>query len=76
MNAAEIILLVVMCLAFAAALGVIIYNVVKGKSCCGDCDGCTGCHKTEKGGSVCDGRCEHCAERLQNAKANGDKESD
>ncbi|MDE6618676.1 MAG: hypothetical protein K2K13_06600 [Clostridiales bacterium] len=63
MNAAEIILLVVMCVAFVAALGVIIYNLVKGKSCCGDCDGCSGCHKSKAktSESKCDGHCPHCA---------------
>ncbi|MDE5592342.1 MAG: hypothetical protein K2I75_00135 [Clostridiales bacterium] len=74
MNAAEIILLVVTCVAFAAALGVIIYNVVKGKSCCGDCDGCSGCHKTKKGESACDGRCAHCLAHMQNANASDDKD--
>ena len=70
MNAAEIILLVVMCVAFAAALGVIIYNLVKGKSCCGDCDGCSGCKsKAQTTESKCDGHCSHCLAHMQGGGA-------
>lgn len=49
MSAWEIVLLVVVCVAFAIALGVIIYNKIKGKNSCG-CDGCLSCG----------GKCPHC----------------
>ena len=60
MNGAEIVLLVVLCVAFAIALGVIIYNLVKGKSCCGDCEGCSGCHAKKKRDNGSSGGCPHC----------------
>ena len=51
MGAAEIAIIVVVCVAFAAAVGDVIYRKVKGKGGC-DC-GCSGCphngacHKTD-----------------------------
>ncbi|MCH5153686.1 MAG: hypothetical protein J1F71_00595 [Clostridiales bacterium] len=52
MNGWEIAILAVLCLAFFVAVGVIIYNKIKGKSCCGDCKCCKRCtaykQKTEK----------------------------
>lgn len=51
MNAIEIIVLALVCAAFAFAVGYLIYRKVKGKSGC-DCGGCSGC-------SSC-GSCPHC----------------
>lgn len=52
MNGGEIAILVSVCLAFAVAVGVIVRNKIKGKSCCGDCKCCKRCtaykQKTEK----------------------------
>lgn len=61
MNGAEIILLVVLCVAFAVAIGVVIYNAVKGKSCCGDCKECSGCHAKKKHSTGDAGGCPHCS---------------
>ena len=49
----EILILVVVCVGFVAALGVSIYNKIKGKT---GCD-CCGSGKTSGG---CDGCCAHC----------------
>ncbi|MDE7453260.1 MAG: FeoB-associated Cys-rich membrane protein [Clostridia bacterium] len=47
MNGWEIAVLVIVCAAFAAAVGFMIYRKIKHKGGCCDCgcDGCTGCSK-------------------------------
>ncbi|MDE6294170.1 MAG: hypothetical protein K2L88_06085 [Clostridiales bacterium] len=78
MNGAEIVLLVVLCVAFAVALGIIIYNLVKGKSCCGDCEGCSGCHAKKKNSDSAgsgNGKCPHCTACLHDHAAAQDKDN-
>ena len=58
MSGSDIVLLVVFCVAFAVAVGIIIYNKVKGKSCCDDCGGCD---KSKKNDTACNGHCAHCS---------------
>ena len=48
MNGWEIAVLVVVCISFAVALGIIIRNKIKGKSCCGDCKCCSCCAKKKE----------------------------
>lgn len=46
----EILALVVICVAFAVALGVTLYNKIRGKSGCdcgGACSSCGGCDRSE-----------------------------
>ena len=69
MSGSDIVLLVVLCVAFAIAVGIIVYNKVKGKSCCGDCNGCSGCGKEKKeSDTACDGQCSHCSACVANAE--------
>ena len=60
MNGWEIAILVIVCLAFATAVGIIIYNKIKGKSCCGDCNGCSGCAAKNKTNKAECNVCPHC----------------
>ncbi|MCH5166009.1 MAG: hypothetical protein J1G01_06375 [Clostridiales bacterium] len=63
MSGGEIALLVGVLVAFAVAVGIIIRNKLKGKSCC-DCGGTCG---TEKGSKpTCDGCCSHCIADAKN----------
>ena len=51
MNGFEIALLVAVCVGFAVAVGIIVYNKATGKSSCGDCascEACGACHKSDK----------------------------
>lgn len=62
-------MLVVLCVAFAVALGVTLYNKIKGKSGCdcgGSCDSCGVCGKAKTSdkqnmGNLSCGDCPHCA---------------
>lgn len=67
MNGWEIAILVFVCVAFMAAVGVIIYNKVKGKSCCGDCSGCNGCAANKKNAER-DRCCMHCMKNANREK--------
>ena len=69
MSGSDIVLLVVLCVAFAVAVGIIVYNKVKGRSCCGDCNCCSSCGKENKeSDKACDGHCPHCSACSANTK--------
>lgn len=56
MSGSEIAVLVVVCVAFVAALTAIVVRKVKGKGSCCDCSSCA--FKT--GDTACGGGCPHC----------------
>ena len=65
MNGWEIAILVFVCVAFAVAVGVIIRNKIKGKSCCGDCSGCSCCSAKNKNEGSKSAACPHCAAKAR-----------
>lgn len=62
MNVWEIVLLALVCIAFAVAVGVIVYNKIKGKSSC-DCRSIN-----TKNSNGCDGCCAHCVQKQKDNK--------
>ncbi len=56
MNGVDIAVIVIVCVAFAAAVGRLIYRKVKHKGgCCdcGSCNGCTACKSAQPDGKSC-----------------------
>lgn len=77
MNPLEIAIIVIVCLAFGAAVTFTVIRKVKHKGCCDECSSCSSAcvyrkpdekkneseDKSEMpAASVCDGHCEHCAQ--------------
>ncbi|MCI8412973.1 MAG: hypothetical protein HFE47_02605 [Clostridia bacterium] len=69
MTAAEIMILIAVCVAFAGAVAAILYRKITHKGGCCDCSACDGgCgqkrvseKETKPVAAACDGQCEHCA---------------
>ncbi|MCH5155093.1 MAG: hypothetical protein J1F69_00655 [Clostridiales bacterium] len=68
MSGWEIAILIFVCLAFVVAVGVIVRNKIKGKSCCGDCGGCNGCGAKNKGDAQ--NYCPHCTRHAKSETKN------
>ena len=71
MNPLEIAIIIIVCVAFVAAVTFTVIRKVKHKGCCDECSSCGGacanCRPAEKKPETstsphCDGRCEHCAQ--------------